>query len=299
MRASLAPVTGARAAVCAAIYALLSVAVLSVPARARAADAVVLSAGGPGGLADEARIAAIDALAADGVAVVPDAEVALRIAPARLRAVAGIEQARGIAFELEARSAVVIAVWPREGVEPPQAESVVISLFIGSRSFSATEAVGEAGLTGAVAAAVRAVRSQQTQAMLADPDLGSGTGAGAGSGAGAASGPGAPEEAPPSGAPFYDIIGPTMLLAFGAAGIGLGAYALLDGTCERRGAMGTCLRGEDPNVPAGATLVVAGGLALVGAVIWFITGASVGSDQTRIDIVLGPEGGAVGARGQF
>ena len=161
------------------------VALLSVAAPARAADAVVLSAGGPGGLADEARAAAIEALEADGVAVVPDAEVAVRVAPARLRAVTGAEQARALAFELEARAAVVIAVWPREGVEPPAAETVVVSWFVGSRSFTATEPVGDAGLAGAVVAAVRAVRAQQTQAMLANPDLG-GEDRRAGSGSGAA-----------------------------------------------------------------------------------------------------------------
>jgi hypothetical protein len=89
-----------------------------------------------------------------------------------------------------------------------------------------------------------------------------------------------------------------MLAAFGAAGVGLGVYGLLDGTCELRGALGTCLRGEDPNVPVGVTLTVAGILALGGAVVWFVTGAVV-ADQPRIDVVLGPDGGAVMARGRF
>lgn len=280
------------------------------PARAHAADALVLSIGGdaPDELAREAREAAIAALTADGVAVVPEAEVALRVPPARLRALASLQDARVLAFELEARVIVGVAVWMREGSEPPAPDSVVVSLLAGARSFSATRAISEAGLAAAAGEAMRDVRQQQTRAMVIE-------GAGLGSeepapepddddeededaAAGAGGGTSAPSTPRGDQTPGFDIVGPTMLGAFGAAGIGLGVYAVLDGTCELRGASGICLRGEDPNVPLGVTFTIAGALALAGAVVWFVTGATV-VDTTPIDIVLGPDGGMISTRGSF
>ena len=66
-----------------------------------------------------------------------------------------------------------------------------------------------------------------------------------------------------------------------------------------RGPSGTCLRGDGPNAPAGVTLAVAGGLSVVGAVVWLVTGAAALPTQPRIDVVLGPAGGSLGARGTF
>lgn len=274
------------------------------PARAYAAEALVLSIGGdaPDALAREARDAVAAALTADGVSVVPEAELALRIPPARLRGLTSLQDARVLAFELEARVIVGVAVWMRAESEPPAAESVAVSLLAGSRSFSATCGVGEGGVAAAAGEAMRDVRQQQTRSMLVEgpgggaleeeeeegdesPGTGSGTGAGGAAGRG-------------DQTPGFDIVGPTMLGAFGAAGIGLGVYALLDGTCELRAPTGTCLRGDEPNVPLGVTFTVGGALALAGAVIWFVTGAVV-VDTTPIEIVLGPEGGGVWARGEF
>jgi hypothetical protein len=291
--------------------------VLPIP-RARAQDAVVLSvSGAPDGLAREAREVVARTLAAEGLAVVPDAEVALRVAPARLAAVEGLEQGRAIAFELEARVVVLVAVWLREEVDPPAAASVVVSLAAGSRTFSATEVVGEGVLESAAEAAARDVIAQRTRALLIEGGTAAdraGTAGGTSRDAAASSGdPGAGLHAEggsgpvasgaatsPSSGPgdAYDVIGPTMLGAFGLTGVGLGVFALIDGTCERLGASGACLRGEDPNVPAGVTLTIAGALAAAGAVVWFVTGATAGN-QERIDVVVLPEGGAISARGRF
>ena len=51
-------------------------------------------------------------------------------------------------------------------------------------------------------------------------------------------------------------------------------------------------------MPAGVTLTIAGGLAIAGGIVWLILGAP-SAEQQRIDIVLGPEGGAVAVRGAF
>lgn len=261
---------------------------------AQAADAVVLSIGGnaPESVAEQARAAAEAALLSDGAVVVPSAEVALRIAPSRLRAIASLADARSVAFDLEARMVVGVAVWMGgEG-----AESVVVSMLVGSRTFSATREIAQADLEASVASAMTDVRGQQTRALMVE-------------GPGADAEP-APEPAilarttpePPAADQTmgFDIIGPTMLGAFGAAGIGLGVYALMDGVCQARGPVtGICLRGEDPNPSVGVTLTVAGTLALAGAVIWFVTGATISSDQPRIDVVMGPEGGSFAVRGTF
>lgn len=276
----------------------------SLPALSvRAADAIVLSIGGdaPADVSDEARAAAASAIEADGATIVPHGEIALRIAPSRLRALASLADARSIAFELEARMIVGVAVWMRPGSEPPAAESVVVSLLVGSRTFSATREVGEAGIAAAATAAMQDVRGQQTRAIVIE-------GGAVSDAVATAPGAGAPADPADPGAtdtvadntPAFDIIGPTMLGAFGAAGVGLGVYSVLDGTCaERAPISGDCLRGEDPNLAVGITLTVAGALALAGAIVWLATGAAVIADQPRIDVVMGPEGGAVAVRGTF
>ncbi|UJR80178.1 Hypothetical protein I5071_22220 [Sandaracinus amylolyticus] len=276
----------------------------ALPARASAADAIVLSIGGdaPEATAREARDAVTSALSADGVAVVPEAEIALRVPPARLRAMTSLSDARALAFELEARVIVGVAVWMRAEGEASVADSVVVSALAGSRSYSATRSIGEAGLAAAATEATRDVRQQQTRAVLIE---GAGLDGASSTPTSTSTSTSTDEDAvvgPVGGnvrgdtTPGFDFIGPTMLAAFGAAGIGLGVYALLDGTCENRAPSGTCLRGEDPNVPVGVTLTVAGILALGGGIVWFVTGAFV-ADTARIDLVLGP--GNVGLRGQF
>lgn len=272
---------------------------------ARAADAVVLSIGGdaPESVAERARAAAEAALASDGASVVPVGEVALRIAPSRLRAIASLSDARSVAFDLEARMVVGVAVWMSGEGESASPESVVVSLLVGSRTFSATQVLGETELEAGARLAMEEVRGQQARALMlegpgfeaaseATPEAGS-----EGESAEVAATPQAPEADQTLG---FDVIGPTMLGAFGAAGVGLGVYALMDSICTQRGPLtGVCLRGEDPNPSVGVTLTVAGVLALAGAVIWFVTGATISADQPRIDVVVGPEGGSLAVRGVF
>nr|MDQ3037303.1 hypothetical protein [Myxococcota bacterium] len=232
-----------------------------------------------------------------------------------------LADARAVAFELEARMIVGVAVWmgaPAQDAAAPDTtapesaapESVALSLMIGARTFSATREVGEGGVAAAAQGAMHDVRAQQTRAMLVEGPAAESepTGeapaedAAATDGAAATATPAttATTTAPVDATPAFDVIGPTMLGAFGAAGLGLGVYSVLDGTCEQRGAVtGVCLRGEDPNLGVGITLMVAGTLALAGAIVWLATGAAVIADQPRIDMVLGPEGGAVSVRGTF
>lgn len=294
--------------------ALALIVAASLPAvHARAADALVLSIGGdaPAEVAEEARAAASAALEEDGASVVPHGEVVLRIAPSRLRGVASLGDARALAFELEARMIVGVAVWMRADADPTAADSVAVSLMVGARTFAATREIGEAGLAAASADAMHDVRGQQTRAVMIEGpggDAGAANdadaaGGGEGEGEGEAGDPATPPRSQTGTAdttPAFDVIGPTMLGAFGAAGIGLGIYSVLDGTCERRAPIsGDCLLGEEPNLAVGITLTVAGTLAVAGAIIWLATGAAVVADQPRIDVVLGPEGGAVSARGTF
>jgi len=269
---------------------------------ARAADAVVLSVGGdaPAEAAMDARRAAAEVLGGDGVDVLPEADLAVRIAPARLRALSSLDEARALAFELEARLLVAVAVW--RGAEGTAAGEVTVSLVAGARNFTATVAVGSEGTGAAAAEAVRAARRQQTEALVllgpSAPDTRVRPAAeqsASGPDEDVAPGPAAPPRAPQG----QDVVAPTMLGACGLAGVGLGAYALLGEVCEVRGPSGTCLRGDGPNAPAGVTLAVAGGLSVVGAVVWLVTGAAALPTQPRIDVVLGPSGGSLGARGMF
>jgi hypothetical protein len=285
-------------------------AALAAPVRAE--DVVVLTFGGDA-LAShqrQAREAAAEALRSDGASVVPEARIAERIAAARLRSLTDLREARLIAFELEARWALLVQIEAREEVDPPEPTAVEVALLAGARTFRASEPVGERGLASAVAAAVRAVRAAQTRAVVieggspapSEGGAGAVTGAGGGAGAGVRAVAGAASDAgggAGAGAASDAVVGPTMLAAIGAAGVGLGVYAVLDGTCELRGASGICLRGEDPNIPMGVVLTVAGILALGGAAIWFLTGAGAPPAQPRIDVVLGPGGGVVTAEGRF
>lgn len=275
----------------------------SLPARA--ADAVVLSIGGdaPESVAERARAAAEAALVSDGASVVPAGEVALRIAPSRLREIGSLAEARSVAFDLEARMVVGVAVWMSGEGESAAPDSVVVSLLVGSRTFSATQALGGGEIEAGARLAMEDVRGQQARALMiegpgfeaapeATPESGSDGETPAASGS-----PPAPAADQTLG---FDVIGPTMLGAFGAAGVGLGVYALMDSICTQRGPLtGVCLRGEDPNPSVGVTLTVAGALALAGAVIWFVTGATISADQPRIDVVMGPEGGSLAVRGAF
>ncbi len=270
--------------------------IASSPGRAHAHDAVVVVIGEA--FADEARVAVTEALVADGVDVMPHDELTRQVAASRLASIREASAVRALAFELEARMAVQVSVALREEVDPPEASTIEVSILVGRRTFAITEVVGGEGLAAAARAAVASARAAQTHAMIvegSDPARetrreASEEGASAPStgGGGTRSG----------GDDIFDIAGPTALGAVGAGGIGLGAWGLLDATCDQRGPSGACLRGENPNVPVGVILIVTGTLAITAALIWFITGATA-MEAAPVDVVIGPEGGEVRVRGQL
>jgi hypothetical protein len=101
---------------------------------------------------------------------------------------------------------------------------------------------------------------------------------------------------------LFGIVGPGFLAALGAAGIGSGIYASLDETCDQRNpTTNVCLRGERPNYGLGVAFITGGVVALAGAIVWWILGASSNeaSAGPRIDVVTLPGGGYATARGSF
>jgi hypothetical protein len=289
------------------------------------------------GVHREARSLAAEALRSDGVSVVAEERVAARMASIDREPLTDLSAARAIGFELEARWVVLVVVEARTAGESVEPGHVEVILLAGARTFRASEPVALGGLAAAIRSAVAAVLAAHTRAVViegsfeergahgeggeqrANRDGRSGSGAGGGGvrSGGGHSGVGVDEEDRGAGAGEPEaerargertraptrgssdaILGPTLLAALGAGGIGLGVYALLDGSCEVRGSSGVCLRGEDPNVPLGIVMTVSGILALGGAVIWLLAGDSV-APQPRIDVVLGPEGGSLAVRGRF
>lgn len=230
-------------------------------------------------------------LAAEGFGVVEDADVAAQIAPARLEAVRRLDDLRPIATEVGADAVATVAVWTSDGAP----DSVTVSLAAGARSFSASETLSGRSLQEAARDAVRGALLRQRNALLV-----SGTTVVT---APIEDGEDVPEqgpdeeegEAPPSDGPtLFGIIGPGLVAALGASGVGLGIYASLDGYCTARGPeSGRCLIGEDPNIGLGVLLIVGGVVALGGAVVWWVTGASDPVPAPRIDVAFLPEGGAV------
>jgi hypothetical protein len=224
------------------------------------------------------------------------------------------EDAVRLAADQGAPRVVCVSVWV-EG-EVVRELSMSLHALSGARSVRESTATGAVSETTSVEAAlgtmVASVLAREREAVLLDPggalsatdtgsdtdtDTGSATGTGTGSATatGSASGSGLPR--PPASDPLFGILGPGLLAAIGAAGIGLGVWATLDPTCNLRAASGTCLRGEDNNVGLGILFIATGTLSLAGAVIWWITGATAPPTEPRIDIVLGP--GAAGVRGTF
>ncbi len=236
-------------------------------------------------------------LAAEGFGVIEDADVAAQIAPARLEAVHRLDDLRPIAAELGASAVATVAVWTSDGA----ADSVTVSLAASGRSFSASETLGDRALGEAARDAVRGALARQRNALLV-----SGAGSVTTRGDDADDREAGPDvhdgEAPAASGPtLFGIIGPGLIAAIGASGVGLGVYASLDGYCTARSpvAPNRCLIGEDPNVGLGVLFIIGGVVALAGAVVWWVTGASDPAPAPRIDVALFPGGGGMTTNGTF
>ncbi len=280
------------------LAAALACACSLAPAGARAADVVVLTLGGdaPEAQARLAREAVAAALTREGSAVLPEADVAMRVAPSRLAACRAAECAYAIARELEVPTVAAVTLW-MEGDAPG---SLTVSLIVGpERSHSAREAVGDRPIEEAARAAVEAARAAQRRALLVE---------------GATSGPVAPPDEEDPDAPtrvetpetsplradrsLEEWILPSLLGVVGLTLVGLSVYALLEEQCDVRGPSGVCLRGTAPNVGLGVTFSVTGVLAIAGAIVWLVVGGSPPS-VGNVDVVIGPDGGGLAWRGQF
>jgi len=264
------------------------------PATAGAQDVVVLSLGGdaPSAVAREAREAVAAAIAAGGDSVMPDADLALQVPPARLAECRASACAYGISREVGASMVAAVATWMTDGAP----SSLTVSLIVGpDRSHTATEEVGEAGLAAAARGAVEAAQASRRRALLIEgtstpePE--------------AVETPDRPEIDPALGgerddSPLHsersleEWILPSLLGVMGLGLIGVSVYAMLDASCDVRGASGVCLAGSEPNYGLGVTFAVVGGLSIAGALLWLIMGGQP-PQMEDIDVVTGPGGGAV------
>ena len=245
--------------------------------------AVVLGLGGDGVAerAREARAIAGAALEADGVRLVPEANVALRIAPARLAGCAAIDCALDVGRELGVAMVAAVTLWRG----PP--ESVTVSLILDeTRSYTASREIGAAGLEDAVRAAVREAQSARGRALSPADAAATATPA-----ATAPPSQGSPSGQAPAGRSLEEWVLPITLGAVGLGMVALSAYALVDEICSLRGASGTCLRGDRANIGLGATLAVLGGLAVAGSIVWLVVGGLPTMSAGRgIDVILLPNG---------
>lgn len=248
----------------------------------------------PDALGVEASDAVRATLVAEGFGVIDPADVAT-IAPARFAEARHLDDLRPIATELGATAIATVAVWTSDGMP----SSVIVSIAPGTRSFSATAAV-TTSVSESARDALRAALARRRDALLV-------------SGSSARAEDEDDHEpahvarpAPASGGviqngQLFGVIGPGLLAAIGAAGIGGGIYASLDELCDQRNPMGVCIRGTRPSYALGVIFIGAGALALAGAIAWWILGASSNevSAGPRIDVVMLPGGGYVDARGTF
>ncbi len=290
------------------------VAVLMAPPIARAEDLVVVALGGNASEAERAPVLAevVRRFEAEGFAVLGPAELLHRVPPSRL-ALRSTEDAARLAADQSVPRVACVSVWVEAGAVHEL--SLSLHALSGARSVRESTATGaitaEAGLEAVLTAMVGRVLAAERAAVMLDPgsalgsasDTGSGSASDTGSGSASASGSGsgsggvAGSGTDPGPEPLFGILGPGLLAAIGAAGIGLGIWAVLDPTCDRRGVSGVCLRGEDNNVGVGVVLLATGALSLAGSIFWWITGARAPESEPRIDVVLGP--GTAGVRGSF
>jgi hypothetical protein len=252
--------------------------VLALPVAAEAQDdlrphAVVLLLGGDAApeRAREARAIASAALEADGVRLVPEANLTLRIAPARLTSCAAVDCALEIARELGVAMAVTVTLW--QG--PP--ENVTVSLLLdAARTYTASREIGAAGLDDAVRAAVREAQAQRGRGLepaVATPERT------------------APQTNALLGRSLEEWVLPITLGVVGLGLVALSVYSLIDEICAQRGASGACLRGDRANYGLGVTIAIVGGLSVVGSIAWLIIGGTPTlSAGSGIQVVLGPTG---------
>lgn len=254
---------------------------------------VVLSVGGdaPEAMAREAREAVAAALERDGLRVLPEGELALRMPPARLRGCDSIACAWSLGRELGVSMVAAVATWQHEG----RAASVAVSLVVGEeRAHAASEDLGERTLAEAAALAVRGAQDARGRALLVegparDPEVVD---------AGDSNTPVVEEPPAARERSIEEYVLPGVLGLVGLALTASAVYALLPEECTLRGPSGECLRGNAPNVGLGVVFAVSGGLAIAGSILWLIVGG-MPAQMGRIDVVLGPEGGGLGWRGTF
>ncbi len=255
-------------------------------------EVAVLSVGGdaPTGQAREAREAVAAALSAEGLRVLPEGDLSLRVPPSRLT---GCDSAR-CAFELgrELGVPMVAAVATWQGADGPA--SLTVSLVVGpERAHAASEDVGEGGLPAAARRALRSAQRAQERALLVEgvgtrveqddepetlrPD----------------------EELAPRDRSVEEYVLPTILGVVGLALAAGAVYALLPEQCDVVGELsGVCLRGNAPNIGLGVVMAVTGGLSIAGSILWLVVGGSP-PNMGSIDVVVGPDGGGLGWSGRF
>lgn len=254
---------------------------------AQAEDVLVISLGGD---ADAALRAPVlqqvqDLLVADGFVVAGPSELVHRVPPSRLAPTTPAE-AVTLAADLSIPRVVCVSVWAVEGR--------ITELSLSLQALSGRRSARDSTATAIVReptddARILAVRTMVTQvlaseraASMLDPARVS-----------TVTPEPAPEETPDALAPgepepLFGIIGPGLLTAIGAAGLGLGIWGVLDATCDVRGASGLCLRGESNNVGVGAVLIITGAASLAGAIAWWVITPTVPASPSRIDVAIGP-----------
>lgn len=301
------------------LLVLLVTLATTVATSARAEDVLVV---GLGGNATEARrTPALDAVAArftaDGFDVLAASELVHRVPPSRLT-LADTDAAAALSAELGIPRVACVSVW----ASGDQITELSLSLHTlsGGRSVRHASASGTITVEHDLAATIDTMVAQVLAAERAAAMLDPGAGVTPTEPTYTETGEGDPnaERAPSEGLqatlpsatpttptrsndgpePLFGILGPGLLAAIGAAGIGLGIWASLDPTCDLYNASRTvCLRGEENNLGVGITMIVLGSLSLAGAVAWWVTDAQAPETDTRIDIVVGP--GSAGVRGTF
>ena len=254
-----------------------------------APDTVVLSVGGdaPEEDARRAREAVAAALTEDGALVLDGSDLSLRIPPARLGGCRDGACAYSLGRELGVSLVAAVATWGASG-----ASSITVSLVVGpDRSYAATETIAGGDLAAAARAAVAAAQAARRRALLiggampSDPDA---------------------QPTDPSERPVVErrqrsleeIVLPSVLGLVGLALLSTSIYALIDQQCDVRGGSGVCLRGSDPNFGLGVLFAVTGALSVAGAILWLAVGGNP-TPMGPIEVVLGPDGGGVTARGHF
>jgi len=266
---------------------------------AQAEDVLVLSLGGD---ADAALRAPVlqqvqDLLVADGFVVAGPSELVHRVPPSRL-APSTPAEAVTLAADLSIPRVVCVSVWAVEG----HITELSLSLQALSGRRSARDSTATAIVQPTEEARALAVRTMVTQVLASERAASMLDPARVSTVAPEPDPEETPQPAPGALAPgepepLFGIIGPGLLTAIGAAGLGLGIWGVLDETCDLRGASGLCLRGESNNVGVGAVLIITGAASLAGAIAWWIITPTVPASPSRIDIALGPT--SLHVRGTF